>query len=133
MRQIDKIPLILVIIIFISGLNITTIKDEEKLSFTPRNSPFIAQEGVYDKNTTEYTVTQRTRNLVNSSDFSDIGLWEAEPSGDLPDIYQEISNGVANGTVVGEMQNFSLVNDPPQASDWTMMLNPRFPDRKSVV
>jgi hypothetical protein len=127
MRQIHKIPLILVIIIMVSGLNFTPIEEQEKHSFTLRDSPFIAQEGVYDKNTTEYTVTQRTRNIVNSSNFSDIGLWEAEPSGDLADIHQEISNGVANGTVVGEMGNFSLVNDPPQASDWSMMLNPRFP------
>ncbi len=69
------------------------------------------------------------RQWLNNSDFSSQTSWKKSISGDKKDVNASIREGVANFEVLGEKKTFSLIADPPTASNWTEVNNPNFPNK----
>ena len=59
--------------------------------------------------------------------FSD-EYWFNTSNGDKSDVNASIRSGQANYEILGDKRTFSLIADPPSASNWTSTINPKFPD-----
>ncbi|MFX1324616.1 MAG: hypothetical protein ACFE8N_06655 [Promethearchaeota archaeon] len=70
--------------------------------------------------------------IKNSEFNSPSDPWYPLVDGDSSDANASIHSGQANFEVLGEKRVFSLIADPPIASNWTEMDNPSFPNRPDV-
>jgi len=66
---------------------------------------------------------------IQNGDFNSQENWTVAKGelGDPTDVDASISNGEANYQVLGEIDTFSFVTDPPQSSDWRDIYNPDYP------
>jgi hypothetical protein len=91
-------------------------------------SSFILQIQVFALNETHYT-----KQWIKDSEFnSPSGPWFKVFTGDTSDANVSIHSGQANFEVLGEKKTYSLIADPPVASNWTEVDNPSFPNRPDV-
>ena len=58
-----------------------------------------------------------------------IDPWFSTLSGDNSDVRTSSDSGQANFEILGETGSFSLIADPPSASNWTETINPDFPEK----
>jgi len=70
-----------------------------------------------------------TKEWLNNSNFDSQNSWFSVEEGDTSDVSGYIDSGQANLEILGEKHTFSLIADPPTASNWTEMDNPEFPNR----
>ena len=84
---------------------------------------------LHSSSTTHYT-DQWLRNPTfdNSTDF-----WYSSIQGDTTDVKMNVCNGCANFEILGEQKTFSIVSDPPSATNWTEVVNPSFPNLPDVT
>ncbi|MFX1574770.1 MAG: hypothetical protein ACFFB0_18700 [Promethearchaeota archaeon] len=77
--------------------------------------------------------THYTKQWIKDSEFnSSSGSWFKIYNGDSSDLNAYIHSGKANFEVSGEKNTYSLIADPPLASNWIEMDNPSFPNRPDV-
>ncbi|MFX1325915.1 MAG: hypothetical protein ACFE8N_13260, partial [Promethearchaeota archaeon] len=71
-----------------------------------------------------------TREWIKNPSF-DLGYssWFSNITGDESDLNATISSGEANFELSGSKHEFSLISNPPSASNWTAVDNPEFPIR----
>ncbi|MHA2391986.1 MAG: hypothetical protein ACXAEX_08440 [Promethearchaeota archaeon] len=74
-----------------------------------------------------------TKEWIKNPSF-DLGYssWYSNFSGDESDVNATITSGEANFELSGIKHDFSLIANPPSASDWTAVDNPEFPSRPQV-
>ncbi|MFX0027832.1 MAG: hypothetical protein ACFE8B_01360 [Candidatus Hermodarchaeota archaeon] len=73
------------------------------------------------------------KNWIENSDFSQSeDYWFTTIQGDGSDANVNIHSEQANFEVLGNKMTFSLIADPPLASNWTELDNPSFPNRPDV-
>lgn len=73
------------------------------------------------------------KNWIDNSDFSQSeDHWFSTIQGDNSDVKATIHSEQANYEVLGNKMTFSLIADPPLASNWTETDNPSFPNRPDV-
>jgi hypothetical protein len=73
------------------------------------------------------------KNWFENSDFSlSEDHWFSTIQGDTSDVNTTFHSEQANFEVLGDEITFSLVSDPPLASNWTEVDNPSFPNRPDV-
>ena len=112
-----KIKYLIVLIIFFplifQSIYVTTIKNS--LDVDNQEDPHISGQ------------ISGKEQWLNNSDFSSQASWEKSISGDEKDVNASIRGDVANFDVLGEQKTFSLIADPPTASNWTEVDNPDFP------
>ena len=73
------------------------------------------------------------KNWIDNSDFSlSEDHWFSTIQGDTSDVNTTFHSEQANFEVLGDKMTFSLVADPPLASNWTEVDNPSFPNRPDV-
>ena len=73
-----------------------------------------------------------TKEWLNNSNFNSQNSWFSVEEGDTSDVNGYIDSGQANLEILGEKHTFSLIADPPIASNWTEMDNPDFPNRPDI-
>jgi len=73
------------------------------------------------------------KNWIEDSEFNlSENHWFTIIHGDNSDANTTIHSGQANFEVLGEKKSFSLIADPPAASNWTEVDNPNFPNRPDI-
>jgi len=77
-------------------------------------------------------VITNTTWLKNPSFNSTIEYWTPSFIGDRSDVNASIHSGQANYEILGDKRTFSLIADPPLASDWVELDNPDFPNRPDL-
>ncbi|MFX0083286.1 MAG: hypothetical protein ACFE94_16190 [Candidatus Hodarchaeota archaeon] len=88
-------------------------------------SSFIFQIQVFALKETHYT-----KQWIKDSEFNfPSGPWFKVFNGDSSDVNASIHSGQANFEILGEKRSYSLIADPPIASNWTEVDNPSFPNR----
>ena len=65
--------------------------------------------------------------LKNPTFETPIDPWYNTTEGDISDVNASYSAGLVNMEVLGDKGYFTLVEDPPQTSNWTVRNNPEFP------
>ncbi|MFX1590986.1 MAG: hypothetical protein ACFFC1_22855, partial [Promethearchaeota archaeon] len=118
MKRTKKTVGIFLILMFVSPLMVQT------SLLNLKNNPIIEKDLGKLKNSGEII---NTKQWIKNFNFTTQQYWYPSILGDSSDVNAEISGGHANFEVVGDKRVFSLVADPPLATDWTATENPAFP------
>ncbi|MFW9828570.1 MAG: hypothetical protein ACFFEY_13345 [Candidatus Thorarchaeota archaeon] len=95
----------------------------------------------YSTNSKDYLISESKIN-IKTSDVRNSTQWLNDPSfdsnneywtpisvGDTTDVNASIHSGQANFDILGDKRTFTLIADPPLASNWSESNNPEYPNR----
>jgi hypothetical protein len=78
-------------------------------------------------------VNYYSKDWIKNSNFSLSGdHWSSNIEGDISDVNASFHSEQGNFEVLGKKRTYSLIADPPIASNWTEVDNPSFPNRPDV-
>lgn len=70
--------------------------------------------------------------IDNGSFENSTDSWYSVIEGDSTDLNMNVCEGCANFEILGEKNVFSIISDPPSASDWAATVNPNFPNQTDI-